>query len=114
MNEILIQIVAFIILHFLRFLTSIGDFIILWNKSNVSNYDLQHDRGIPTWLEIVTILSNLCMVINASVNFLIYLYLNPTTPSNRVTLAIPRYLRPRPSLRQNAPEEIALQNLNPT
>ena len=114
LKTVFIQIVAFIILHFLRFLTSIGDFIILWNKNNVSNYDLQHDRGIPTWLEIVTILSNLCMVINASVNFLIYLYLNPTTFSNRAPLAIPHYLRPRQSLRQNAPEEIALQDLNAT
>ena len=111
LKTVFIQIVVFILLHLLRFFTSIGDFIVLWSKNDISNYDLQHDRGIPTWLEIVTILSNLCMVINASVNYLIYIYLNPTTFFSRAPVIIPHYLRPRPSLRRNGNEEIPLQNV---
>ena len=111
LKTVFVQIVVFIILHLLRFFTSIGDFIVLWSKNNTSNYDLQHDIGIPTWLEIITILSNLCMVINASVNYLIYIYLNPKTFFNRAPIVIPHYLRQRPSLRRNTTEEIPLRNV---
>ena len=114
LKTVFVQIVVFILLHLLRFFTSIGDFIVLWRKNNISNYDLQHDRGIPTWLEIVTILSNLCMVINASVNYLIYIYLNPTTFFNRAPVIIPPFLSPRPSLRRNAVVEIPPQNVRAT
>ena len=111
LKTVFVQIVVFILLHLLRFFTSIGDFIVLWSKNNTSNYDLQHDIGIPTWLEIITILSNLCMVINASVNYLIYIYLNPKTFFNRAPIVIPHYLRQRPSLRRNTTEEIPLRNV---
>ena len=67
---------TFIILHSLRIAANIGELIILFAKNKISDHDLQHERGIPNWLEIVATLSEICMVVNASVNYMIYHYLN--------------------------------------
>ena len=106
---VIFQIAAFILLHVLRFFLSVGEFTFLVTKNKLSNYDLQHDHGIPAWLKVLSILSNLCMVINASVNYLIYLYLNVTlTFDQHVLVWMPRCLRQRSSLRENAIEMVDL------
>ena len=70
------MIISFLLLHSFRIVTNIGEVILLFEKNKISVYDLQHDRGIPEWLEITAVLGNICMVINASVNYLIYHFLN--------------------------------------
>ena len=99
---VIFQIITFICLHVLRFLLSVGEFTFLVGKNKSSNYELQHDHGIPTSLQILSILSNFCMSINASVNYLIYLYLNSTTTFIQHLLAwMPHFFRQRSSLREN-------------
>ena len=70
------MIFTFIILHSLRIATNIGELIILFAKNKNSDHELQHERGTPNWLEIVATLSDICMVVNASINYVIYHYLN--------------------------------------
>ena len=73
---------TFLLLHALRFVTNVGEFIVLLGKNKTSDTILQFGGGIPRWLEIVMILGNICMVINASINYLIYLFLNSSQNSN--------------------------------
>ena len=75
-KTLIFMIVSFLLLHSFRIVTNIGEVILLFEKNKISVYDLQHDRGIPEWLEITAILGNICMVMNASVNYLIYHFLN--------------------------------------
>ena len=70
------MIFTFIILHSLRIATNIGELIILFAKNKNSDHELQHERGTPNWLEIVATLSDICMVVNAFINYVIYHYLN--------------------------------------
>ena len=70
------MIFTFITLHSLRIATNIGEIIILFAKNKTSDHNLQHERGIPNWLEIIATLGEICMVVNASVNYVIYHYLN--------------------------------------
>ena len=70
------MIFTFIILHSLRIASNIGELIILFGKNKTSVHDLQHQGGIPNWLEIIATLSEICMVVNASVSYVIYHYLN--------------------------------------
>ena len=75
-KTLIFMIVSFVLLHSLRMATNVGEIILLFNKNKISVDDLQHDRGVPRWLEITAILGNICMVMNASVNYLIYHFLN--------------------------------------
>ena len=83
-----VMVFTFIILHSLRFVTSLGEFIVILGKNKISNDNLKYDGG-PEWLNILAMIGSICMVINASINFLIYLYLNPTKRYNFIHLCIP-------------------------
>ena len=67
---------TFIILHSLRIATNIGELIVLITKNKTSNHDLQDELVIPNWLQIIATLGEICMVVNASVNYVVYHYLN--------------------------------------
>ena len=84
----LMMVFTFILLHSLRFVTSLGDFIVLLGKHNISDDDLKYQGG-PKWLNVVGMFGSFCMVLNASINFLIYLYLNPMKRINVVHRCIP-------------------------
>ena len=75
-KTLIFMIISFVLLHSLRMVTNIGEIILLFDQNKISVSDLQHDRKIPEWLEITAILGNICMVINASINYLIYHFLN--------------------------------------
>ena len=99
----IVLIFVFIFLHSLRFVTSVGEFVVLIGKNKTS--DLQHGMGIPEWLQIVVTLGNLCMVINASVNYVIYHYLNASTICIRIPRRITNYFNPRSRVYQNVVQE---------
>ena len=48
----------------------------LITKDKTSNHDLQDELVIPNWLQIIATLGEICMVVNASVNYVVYHYLN--------------------------------------
>ena len=83
-----LMVFTFILLHSLRFVTSLGEFIVLLGKNKLSDEDLEYYGG-PEWLYIVVLIGNICMVINASINFLIYLYLNSSKKSKVIHSCIP-------------------------
>ena len=64
---------TFLILHSLRLVTVLGKLIVLSEKNKISDHDQKHDHGNPKWLEVIDSLGNICMVINASVHYLIYI-----------------------------------------
>ena len=51
-------------------------------NSNKSSYCLQLGYGIPEWLQIISIMSNLCTVIGCSINTIIYNCLKSTSLLN--------------------------------
>ena len=67
---------TFIILHSFRMTTNIGELIVLITKNKTSNHDLHDERGIPNWLQIIATLGEICMVVNTSVNYVVYHFLN--------------------------------------
>ena len=89
----------FLFLHSLRLVTSVGELIVILGENNISDHILQHGRGIPKWLEVVMSLSNLCMVINASINFLVYMFLNSSITIKNVSFCKPPCLS-KPSCSQ--------------
>ena len=64
-----VMVFTFIILHSLRFVTSLGEFIVILGKNKISNDNLKYDGG-PEWLNVLVMIGSICMVINASINFL--------------------------------------------
>ena len=91
-KTLLVVIGTFCFLQSLRLAANIGETVLLFRKNNVTDHDLQHDLGIPQMLEILATLSNILMVINASVNYLIYLLLNSPTLSSFFRTCIPTCL----------------------
>ena len=87
-KTLFLMVFTFLLLHALRFVTNVGEFIVLLGKNKTSDTILQFGGGIPRWLEIVMILGNICMVINASINYLIYLFLNSSQNSDRTPVFI--------------------------
>ena len=87
-KTLFLMVFTFLLLHTLRFVTNVGEFIVLLENNKTSHTILQLGGGIPTWLEIVMILSNICMVINASINYLIYLFLNSSKKFNHTPVLL--------------------------
>ena len=87
-KTLFLMVFTFILLHSLRFVTSLGEFIVSLGKNKISDEDLKYYGG-PEWLYVVVVIGNICMVINASVNFLIYLYLNSSKKYKLVHFCIP-------------------------
>ena len=91
-KTILFTIISFLLLNSLRLVTHVGELMVLLRKNKTSDHELPHDVGmviysdgiltIPKWLSIVVTLSDICMVIDASTNYLIHLYLNSTKRYN--------------------------------
>ena len=68
-------IIAFIAFHAFRVLITIGEINLLLFHNNL-NTDLKNGGNVPTWLAISFSLNELLLVINASVNVVIYLKSN--------------------------------------
>ena len=108
-------IVIFLTLHSLRIVTYIGELFILL-KPYKDDSILQLGYGVPKWLHVVAPISDLCIVLNASVNILIYKYLNSTTLFNNCPVCIPTCLKNSVALdandsRRNSQYSINIQNM---
>ena len=77
-------------------------------KNKISNYDLQQGEGIPEWLQVVATLGNMCMTLNASVNYLIYLYLNSKTKFKFAPISIRHCLRSTSCSQQQGKKKVAM------
>ena len=107
-KTVLLTIFSFIILHALRFTSSLGEVYILIGKTKnkISDHELQHNLGIPKWIEIVMHFDNLCLVVYASTNYLIYLLINSEKISN-IILACKNYcVRLQSAANRNSPREV--------
>ena len=68
-------IVVFIMLHFPRIISSVAEFYIL-TMPNKDEIALQLGHGIPMWLKFLGPINELCTVLNACLNIIIYRHLN--------------------------------------
>ena len=67
-------IVVFITLHSLRIVTSVGEFYVLTRK-NKDELALKLGLGVPMWLQALAPISELCTVVNACLNIVVYRYI---------------------------------------
>ena len=65
-------ILIFVAFHILRIVTTIGELYILLDP-NKDDEELKKGYGVPIWLDITCVLSELCAVINSSIVPLIYI-----------------------------------------
>ena len=109
------MIIVFLILHSLRIIAYIGEFFTLL-KPNKDNSILQLGYGFPKWLHIVAGFSDLCTVLSASVNVLIYTYFNSNSMLLYRWYLIPNcfnpsYPRETTLSRRNSQRSISLQSM---
>ena len=76
-KSLVVVIITFITLHSPRIIASVGELHILMmqNKDDIA---LKLGHGIPMWLQVLAPISELCTVLNACANIIIYKYLNST------------------------------------
>ena len=65
-------ILIFVAFHILRIVTTVGELYILLDP-NKDDEELKKGYGVPIWLDITCLLSELCAVINSSIVPLIYI-----------------------------------------
>ena len=65
-------ILIFVAFHILRIVTTVGELYILLDP-NKDDEELKNGYGVPIWLDITCLLSELCAVINSSIVPLIYI-----------------------------------------
>ena len=109
-KTLFLMIVTFVLLHSLRLVAKVGEFIVVIGKNKISNYDLQQGEGIPEWLQVVATLGNMCMTLNASVNYLIYLYLNTKTKFEFVSISIRHCLKSTSCSKQDDSKKVVMQD----
>ena len=68
-------IIVFIILHSPRIVSSVAEFYFL-TMPNKDEIALELGHGIPMWLKVLGPINELCTVLNACLNIIIYRYLN--------------------------------------
>ena len=79
-------IVVFIVLHSPRIVASVGEYYYTITEyyltmPNRNEKALQFGYGIPMWLQVLGPVNELCTVLNACLNIIIYRYLNCTCTS---------------------------------
>ena len=114
LKTLFMLIFIFLLLHSLRLITSLSELIVVLGKNKISGHVLQHGRGIPKWLEVVMSLSNICMVVNASINVLVYMYLNSSKVTKNISFCKPHCLKTQSFTQQGKGivlKEVGLQRL---
>ena len=76
----------------MRIVTTLGECLILLNP-NKDNSVIQMGYGVPVWLEILISVSELLMIINCSVNIIIYLHINSTALFTNWSFCMPACIK---------------------
>ena len=80
-KSLVVIIITFVTLNSLRIITAIGELIVL-TIPNKDDFTLTLGYGVPIWLQLVSPISELCIVLNASANIIIYNIINSSTMTN--------------------------------
>ena len=91
-KSLVVIIFVLITLHSLRIIISIGELYVA-TMSNKNEVSLELSYGVPMWLQIVAPVSELCTILNACVNTIIYHYLTSSAILNYRPTSIPSCLR---------------------
>ena len=109
-KTLFLMIFTFVLLHSLRLVANVGELIVVIGKDKTSNNDLQQGQGIPEWLQVVATLGNMFMTLNASVNYLIYLYLNSKKKIELAPISIRHCLKSTLGSEQDGRKPVATQD----
>ena len=102
-------IIVFVILHSPRVISSVAEFYFL-TMPNKNEVMIELGYGVPIWLRFLGPINELCTVLNACVNIIIYRYLNSSGILRYCPTCLPSYFRSTvraealsavPSARQN-------------
>ena len=83
---------TFVTLHSPRIVTSLGELIVL-TMPNKNDLYLNLGYGFPAWLQIIAPISDLCIVLNASLTIIIYKLTNSVPMPEYFSTSIPNYFR---------------------
>ena len=89
-KSLVVIIITFISLNSLRIITALGELIVL-TIPNKDDFTLKLGYGVPIWLQIVSPISELCTVLNASANIVIYKLINSSTIANHFNTILRGY-----------------------
>ena len=86
-------VIIFIIVHFLRIIATFGELWMILLNLNKDNSKLHMGHGVPMWFEIIAAVSDLLLVINSSVNVIIYMHQNSTELFTTFSTCMPKCLK---------------------
>ena len=85
-------IIIFVILHSPRVISSVAEFYFL-TMPNKNEMIIASGYGVPIWLRFLGPINELCTVLNACINIIIYRYLNSSGILRHCPTCLPRHLR---------------------
>ena len=88
-SKILVVImVVFMLLNSLRFLAHIGEFLFVFMLKK-NNLAVEFGYGVPLWLQVIAPLGEICTVLSATINIIIYRYLKSTACLRNCPTCVP-------------------------
>ena len=86
---LVVVMIVFILLNSLRLLAAGGEFLFLFIIPKKNSLALEFGYGVPTWLQVIHPIGELCTVLNATINIIIYRYLKSTVCLRKCPTCIP-------------------------
>ena len=88
-KTLVVVMIVFLLLNSLRILTAGGEFLFLFVVPNKDDLAIVLGYGVPTWLQVIAPIGELCTVLNATINIIIYKYLKSTACLRNCPTCIP-------------------------
>ena len=85
---LVVVMIVFILLNSLRILAHIGEFLFVF-MSNKNDLAIEFGYGVPLWLQVTAPLGELCTVLSATINIIIYRYLKSTACLRNCPTCVP-------------------------
>ena len=101
-KSFIMMLIIFVILHSLRIVTSVGELYIL-TQPNRHEFVLELGYGVPMWLQAVVLIGELCTVMNACLNIIIYKYMTSSGILDFCPICIPSCFRTTASTERLVP-----------
>ena len=88
-KTLVVVMIVFVLLNSLRLLTAGAEFLFLFVVPNKDDLAIVLGYGVPIWLQVIAPISELCTVLNATINIIIYKYLKSTSCLRNCPRCIP-------------------------
>lgn len=111
-KTLVVVIIVFLLLNSMRLLATGGEFLFLFLWPNKDDQALEFGYEVPIWLQVIAPISELCTVLSATINIIIYKYLKSTACLRNCPACMPSCFRNLPS--QEIPAEGPMAPQTPT